>query len=189
MARPLSEKKRDAILAAAAQLIATFGAGASTAKIAQAAGIAEGTLFTYFATKDDLLNQLFLEIETDLAETMFAFHVPTGAPGERMRRLWDGLIGWGVANPVRRGAMRQLKVSDRISAESWRRSDGLFTELREAVAQILADRIDPDRAPFYIGTVLNGLAEITIEAIAASPENHDNLTRAGFDLFWKGIAA
>ena len=72
MARPLSEEKRDALLEAASDLIAQFGTGASTAKIAKAAGVSEGTLFTYFPSKDDLLNDLFVEIEGELAETMLA---------------------------------------------------------------------------------------------------------------------
>ena len=62
MARPRSEDKRDAILTAASELVATQGLGAATAKIAKQAGVAEGTLFIYFANKDDLLNQLYLEI-------------------------------------------------------------------------------------------------------------------------------
>lgn len=52
MARPLSEEKRNAILMAAAENVATDGLAARTAKIATAAGVAEGTVFTYFATKE-----------------------------------------------------------------------------------------------------------------------------------------
>jgi len=44
MARPKSEDKRNAILAAAIPVIAEQGVGAPTAKIAQLAGVAEGTL-------------------------------------------------------------------------------------------------------------------------------------------------
>ena len=58
MARPLSENKRNAILNAATQAVAALGTGASTAGIAKGAGVAEGSLFTYFSNKDDLLNQL-----------------------------------------------------------------------------------------------------------------------------------
>ena len=54
MARPRSEDKRTAILEAATEVVAVLGVGAPTAKIAKGAGVAEGTLFTYFATKDDL---------------------------------------------------------------------------------------------------------------------------------------
>ena len=58
MARPKSPEKREAILNAAAEEIANSGLGVATAKIARRASIAEGTLFTYFPTKDDLLNAL-----------------------------------------------------------------------------------------------------------------------------------
>ena len=51
MARPKDPEKHRAILDAAVEEIAETGLGAPTAKIAKRAGIAEGTLFTYFATK------------------------------------------------------------------------------------------------------------------------------------------
>ncbi|WPO48661.1 TetR/AcrR family transcriptional regulator [Pseudomonas sp. S1Bt23] len=84
MARPLSEEKRQALLDAAADFVATLGTGASMAKIAKAAGVSEGTLFTYFPTKDDQLNQLFIEIETDLTESMVAPN--PAAPSPRLGR-------------------------------------------------------------------------------------------------------
>ena len=77
MARPLSEDKRDAILASAAELVAAMGTSAPTAKIAKGAGVAEGTLFTYFPDKDALLAALFLDIEGELAGALLA-GVPAG---------------------------------------------------------------------------------------------------------------
>ncbi|EOY8930377.1 TetR/AcrR family transcriptional regulator [Enterobacter hormaechei] len=56
MARPKSEDKKQALLEAATAAFAQSGIAASTALIARNAGVAEGTLFRYFATKDDLLN-------------------------------------------------------------------------------------------------------------------------------------
>lgn len=188
MARPLSEEKREAILEAAAELVAQMGTGASTANIAKAAGVAEGTLFTYFGTKDDLLNQLFVEFEKGLAE-MLASSPQAGSPRERVRHIWDRLIDWGVANPTQRKALRQLKVSDRVSAKSRRSCDAMFQEAREMVEQSLAGHVDPKRASFYIDTVLMGLADIVIEAIAGKPKDAKHLRQAGFDLFWKGTAA
>lgn len=145
-ARPLSEQKRDAILDAAAKLVAQMGTGAPTAKIAKAAGVSEGTLFTYFATKDDLLNKLFVEIETGLAD-MLASHPPIGSPRESVRQIWDKLIDWGVAN--QRKALRQLKMSERVSGKSRRRCDVMFQEARRtypARARFFLHRHSPDGA-------------------------------------------
>jgi AcrR family transcriptional regulator len=51
MARPRSEDKRNAILEAATEVVAEQGVSAPTARIAKRAGVAEGTLFTYFENK------------------------------------------------------------------------------------------------------------------------------------------
>jgi DNA-binding transcriptional regulator YbjK len=57
VARPKSEDKRNAILDAATRLFAKRGlTAAPRSEISKQAGVAEGTLFTYFKTKDDLIN-------------------------------------------------------------------------------------------------------------------------------------
>lgn len=189
MARPLSEEKRQALLESAAKLVATLGTGASTAKIAQAAGVSEGTLFVYFPTKDDLLNQLFVEIETDLAETMLAPYSKSEGARDELNHIWNRLIDWGLTNPLWRKAMRQLKVSDRVTVQSRRRCEAMLSEARAMVEQCLSEHADPGRAAFYIDTILFGLADITIDAIAANPKDRESIRQAGFDLFWKGTAA
>src|SRR5258706_14122347 len=65
MARSKSPEKRNAILQAAVREIAEAGLGAPTAKIARRAGLAAGTLFTYFANKEKLLNELYLELKIE----------------------------------------------------------------------------------------------------------------------------
>ena len=49
---------------AATRFIVTHGLSAPTAGIAKEAGVANGSLFTYFETKTDLFNQLYLELKT-----------------------------------------------------------------------------------------------------------------------------
>ena len=67
MARPRSEDKKNAILAAATRVIAAQGLAAPTSLIAMEAGISNGSLFTYFETKADLLNALYVELKTEMA--------------------------------------------------------------------------------------------------------------------------
>ncbi|MCF7749715.1 TetR/AcrR family transcriptional regulator [Bacillus subtilis subsp. subtilis] len=187
MARPLSEHKRDAILDATAQLVAVQGIGASTAQIARAAKVAEGTVFTYFQTKDALLNALFVRLETRLSMALSA-DFPTGADARALlQHAWNALIAWGSAYPVDRMALRQLKVSERISVHTRNQCAGLFGSMLQALETSLAGHIDPDRLPFYLGRVLINLLETTLEAMAADPDHAQTLQQAGFDLFWKGI--
>ncbi len=67
MARPLSDEKRSALLAAAIDLFSENGIDSTpTAAISKAAGVAEGSLFTYFRSKDGLVNALYLELKASL---------------------------------------------------------------------------------------------------------------------------
>ena len=71
-----SEERRNAILSAATEVVAERGVGATTAAIAAAAAVGEGSLFTYFKNKDELLNLLYREIKLDLANAMMSGRMP-----------------------------------------------------------------------------------------------------------------
>ena len=72
MARPRSSDRRSAIILAATRVILSQGLSASTAMIAQEAGVPNGSLFTYFETKADLLNRLYVKLKEEIAEVAFA---------------------------------------------------------------------------------------------------------------------
>ncbi|AEG51028.1 regulatory protein TetR [Sphingobium chlorophenolicum L-1] len=186
MARPLSEDKKDAILAAAIELVAVMGTGAPTAKIARRAGVAEGTLFKYFPDKDALLAATFLDLEGELAKALVA-GVPAGlAPKERIRHIWNRLIDWSAGNPTRLKALRQLKVSDRIGPESRRCGEAFFADFKALLDEALAGHVERLSIDF-IGAVLTALAEITLDFIARDPGRHDHHRAIGFDTFWRAI--
>lgn len=109
MARPKSEDKKQALLEAATAAFAQSGIAASTSAIARSAGVAEGTLFRYFATKDELLNELYLAIKLRLVRTMIAGLDPDEKrPKENARNIWNSYIDWGVRNPMEHKAIRRM---------------------------------------------------------------------------------
>ena len=132
MARPKSEDKKQALLEAATAAFAQSGIAASTAAIARSAGVAEGTLFRYFATKDELLNELYLAIKLRLVRTMIAGLDPhEKRPKENARNIWNSYIDWGVRNPMEHKAIRRMALSERITDETRRQVKESFPELNE----------------------------------------------------------
>ena len=112
MARPRSEDKRDAILAAAIKVIASQGLSAPTALIAKEAGVSSGSLFTYFTTKADLLNNLYLELKTDMATTALKGFPAGHDLRKQLFHVWSNWMGGSVS---KRRALAQLHVSDEIT--------------------------------------------------------------------------
>jgi AcrR family transcriptional regulator len=182
MARPLSEEKRQAILAAATDAIATVGVAASTAKIATAAEVSEGTIFTYFATKDELLNQLYLELKDDLGRAMLATYPAKAGLRERAHHVWDRLIEWGHTNPAKNRAMKQLSVSDKITPASRNAGNAVFEEVNNLLSEARSGT-----SPAFCGAILEALSEKTVDFMRREPDRADAHKAAGFAFFWKGL--
>jgi AcrR family transcriptional regulator len=188
MARPLSEDKRSAILEAATEVVAMLGTSAPTAKIAKGACVAEGTLFTYFANKDELLNQLYLELKTDVRNTMMTGYPAGKSLIDRNRHVWDRYIGWGSAHPLKRRAMRQLAVSDRITEASKKLVADAFKEFNAMMRECAAGGALRHQPPSFVAAIMSAIADATMDFIAREPAQAKRYTKAGFDAFWKAVA-
>lgn len=86
--RPPVGDKRDAIMRAATQVFAQRGFfNAQVADVARAAGVAAGTVYLYFRSKDDLLVSVFERTMKDAIAEGRAALVGTSDPCERLSRI------------------------------------------------------------------------------------------------------
>src|SRR5258708_12625452 len=99
MARPKSQEKRNALLAAAIELIAEQGLSVPTSKIAHVAGVAEGTLFTYFETKERLLNDLYVELKLQEREEMMRDYPVHASLQDRPLHVCDNHVALAFTLP------------------------------------------------------------------------------------------
>jgi AcrR family transcriptional regulator len=188
MARPLSEEKRDAILTAAADAVAELGISAPTARIAAGAGIAEGTLFSYFPTKEVLLNQLYIALKQQVGGAILTGYRPGDELAHRWRLVWDRWIAWGAANPAKRRALRQLQVSERISAESRKIGAEATAPLHALLDESVVTGAGDDSTRNFIGSLLEALTEVTLDFIAREPARREHYNRVGFGVLWNAIS-
>ncbi|GEP51287.1 TetR family transcriptional regulator [Flavobacterium noncentrifugens] len=92
--------KQKEILAAALKLFVEFGFhGTPTSKIAKEAGVANGTLFHYYPTKDDLITSLYVSIKLEMS----AF-VETQSPKNhdykaQFKNQFVNALHWAMAHP------------------------------------------------------------------------------------------
>lgn len=91
--------KRRQILDAALALCAEDGLqGAATARIAKAAGVANGTLFHHFPSKEVLIQQLYQDIKLRLGAAISEAD-PAQPLKEQARHYWCQAMAWMLAHP------------------------------------------------------------------------------------------
>jgi len=187
VARPRSEDKRNAILAAATRVIAAEGLGARTASIAKQAGVASGTLFTYFTTKSELLNELYLELKTEMAAGALAGLSPGADARAQMAHLWSRWLTWGVEAPEKRRALAQLVVSEEITEASRRKGH----EIMASMARIM-DRSRESgpmkEAPLdLVVAMMSAMAETAIDYVLQNPGRAEESRQHAFDALWRMV--
>jgi AcrR family transcriptional regulator len=186
MARPRSEDKRQAILLAATRLFAEEGLNAPTARIAKAAGVAEGTLFTYFASKDELMNQLYLELKGQLRAAMAPAAAGAGLR-EQVRQAWRTYVAWGAEHPRERQVLARLGLSDRISEATRATGFQAFCDVSRLLEAGMAGGALRDQPPAFVGSLMAAMADTTMDYIQRDPVRAESTREAGFAAFWKAI--
>ena len=190
MARPKSEDKRNAILDAATRVFAERGlTAAPTSEISKQAGVAEGTLFTYFKTKDDLINALYRAIKLELADAMMSGFPRKKSVRARLQHVWDGYVNWGRTNPEQRRVLAQLQVSGMLLKESIEAGSAPFVEMQNMIHGAIEQHIfRPDVPIELISKMMAASAEATMELIELKPSLANEYRNGGFEIYWAGIA-
>jgi AcrR family transcriptional regulator len=111
-----TDKRKD-ILDAALKLFVRYGFHATpTSKIALGAGVANGTLFHYFKTKDELIVSLYVHLKTQLSEYNIAGRLDEKAGlKEKYRWSYINATAWGLKNPDGFRFIQQFTASPFLS--------------------------------------------------------------------------
>ncbi len=186
MARPRSGDKQKAILEAALRVCAERGIGAApTSVISKAAGIAEGSLFTYFKTKDALLDELYVTLRKEFSRHLT--DLPHGADARtRLRYIWDKFLDLGAAHPEQLKVLGELRASGRLFKENEEPNFAVIEAMR-ATSEVAGMGGLSGLSPEYLVLMARAQMEITVEFINAHPESAASCREAGFQMVWRGL--
>src|SRR6202789_3512639 len=173
MARPKSDNRKTAILAAAARVIAAQGLAAPTAEIAKKAGVSNGSLFAYFETKADLLNRLYVDLKAEMAARAL-----DGIPTEtdirtQMFHMWSNVLRWATDCPEKRRTLAHLSVSDDVTPESREKALDEIAGVAELVERARQNGPMRDLPLDFVAALMTALADATIDDMIRNPANAD----------------
>ncbi|MCP3976585.1 MAG: TetR/AcrR family transcriptional regulator [bacterium] len=168
------------------ELVADNGfRGTSMTAVADRAGVATGTAYVHYASKDDLVLAAYLEVKTDLGAAGIAAVDTATQPERRFRDLWLGIYEHLAADPSRARFLIQVEASPyaKQAHEAAMVDDEMFaTPALQDVVESLVD------LPL---TVLWGMAAGPAIRLAASDEAA--LSRAALELVargcWRSVTA
>jgi AcrR family transcriptional regulator len=190
MSRSLNPEKRSNLLDAALRLFVANGVGStSTAEIARAAGVAAGTLFLYFPTKQELVDALALQIGAGQSAHIQAL-LDAGQPARQMfYTIWEGTLNWFLDHLPAYQYLQQVRDSGLISAAAVQESARYFAYYFEAIQKGLAEgSLKPYPAALIGDFLYHDLAAVMPHLQRASdPALRPGIIRQGFDIFWDGI--
>jgi AcrR family transcriptional regulator len=185
MARPRSEDKRNAIMTAAVHVIVTQGLSAPTAVIAKEAGVANGSLFTYFETKTVLFNQLYLDLKEGMASAAMA-NLPAGAGlREEFLQVWSNWMRWALANPEKRRALALLGMSDDITPASRAAGHKTMAGIANLMERGRAHGAMRDAPMAFVAQLMNAMADATMDFMVSDPAHAEAHSAMGFEALWR----
>lgn len=173
---------------AATRVIVREGLSAPTATIAQEAGVSNGSLFTYFETKADLFNQLYLELKAGMAAAALAGFPAGGDLRKQVLHVWSNWMNWATSNPEKRRALAQLGVSGEITPATRAAAQKTMASLANLMEQMRTNGSLRNASIGFAATIMNSLAETTMDFMIHDPANAKRHCKAGFEVFWRAIS-
>lgn len=94
------------------ELVAENGfRGTSMAAVAEQAGVATGTAYVHYASKDDLVLAAYVEVKAELGAAAMVSLLADDRPDERFRRMWFAIRDHLLEDPVRARFLLQVDAS------------------------------------------------------------------------------
>ena len=182
--------KQEAILKTALRLFVERGFfGTPTSLISKEAGVATGTLFFYFKTKEELIDTLYLRVKAEAAAAMCRGLDKEPDAKTKLYRLGRNAVAWGIEYPEKMKFMEQFAHSPFVSTTAQEEGMSRFLFLKDLIAEGIREGTvrdyDPQLLIFMMVSSISGL--IARVAAAGSPAEREMMIEQGMDFVWNGL--
>jgi AcrR family transcriptional regulator len=182
--------KKTAIMEAALKLFTERGFhGTSTAQISKEAGVATGTLFNYFPTKEDLINSLYFEVKGQLSQSM-GKEIEAHSTQDKLRKIWSNLVKWGVDNQEEFLFVGQFCSSPYITKFTREEVMKEYVFLHDLVNEGMKTGVIRDFSEELVISMFYQASRTVVNLILDSDSSQDEnkFLEDGFQIIWKGLA-
>lgn len=183
--------KKQLIINTATQLFVELGFhGTATSKIAEQAGVANGTLFNYFKTKDELIVTLYFTILAEMDDYIIERMTSQSISKESFQSLFFVTLFWSLDNRIQHQYVQQFNYSPYFqqvgTAPLNLEEHPLFILIQNGIDIVLLKPM-PASFIFSLWTAqINGLYNYII-ANELAKDKQLELSLEAFEMLWKMI--
>lgn len=183
--------KQEQILQAALKLFVENGFhGTPTSRIAQEAGVSNGTLFHYYKTKDELVVALYIYIKTNFTGCIDKARIEGETIKSSFKRMYISSMYWAIGNPVEFRFTQQFHSSPYLSMvsheEILKQTRYLMDFMQEAINVRVLKPLPVDMLFTLISSHISGINEYLV-ASKVDSEKQKEIIDQSFDLIWDMI--
>jgi len=191
VARPKDDEKRQAIRDAVVAVVIEGGlANVSISKIAKRAGVSAGTIYLYFSSKEELLQQTYLDIKTSFFNTMMEAAATEEHSDGKIRAMWFALFDFVVAHSNDFLFSEFVGAAHLIDAASQAQIEKHTSKATAILRAAIKDGTIEDAPLDSIQAVLMAPAvQLARSAAWGQKPVKRALMRDTFDMVWRGLAA
>jgi AcrR family transcriptional regulator len=158
--------------------------GTSMHAIANAAGVATGTAYVHYESKEDLVLATYLEVKQELADAVLDGLDPSATPADRYRRMWLAAHAHLREEPERARFLTQMEESpyhERAHALLLERGDRLVEEATR-----------PDMAGVFVDLPMVAIYQLSIGTAVRLVSSGVELTDSELETFvaatWRAVS-
>jgi AcrR family transcriptional regulator len=189
MPRIKDENKIEAIYQATLALVLKSGyAELNMAAVAKEAGIATGTIYTYFKNKEALINQLYIHLKEEKVRQMFKEYKETDNFYVSFQKLWMAYFKISLSEYHKMMFIEQYAYSSIITMSTRKKADALLlpmiTLLYEAQKEQLIKNIEPE---IILSAITGGVLEIVRYYQNKGTKPSKSVIEQCFEMAWNSI--
>lgn len=183
--------KKESILNAALKLFVENGFhGTATSKIAQEAGVANGTLFQYFKTKDELVVNLYIQIKEELADYIESNSSSESDIKEALKSQMLSSLFWALDHTTKFSYIQQFHTSPYIAQVEQeilsKQTEPHFKLIQAGINQGVLKPLPADLIYLLMSSQIFGLHQFVTSKKLSKAEQHETI-QTTFEMLWTMI--
>lgn len=158
--------------------------------IAREAGVANGTLFHYYKTKDELIVALYVQLKKEMGSCIAIEQNSGDSIMERCRKCYIAALNWGLNNSIEFRFIQQFGNSPYVQLtpkDLQEQSQSWMNVIQEGIKAKIIKALPPEYITSILSSHLYGVNQYILTANITGAARK-KLVNESFEMVWKMIS-